>query len=129
MSWIRKYYCVDCKGRKDTSSHSKKPHFEEETLWEYPIIQEQLVRVLTRAYARSLSQLPIFHSLPPTTKRKPRIYSINKETSAAPSLEDIMLYSLQSIDTPWEEISEDPLSEGNPWPDLGNPNKESLKET
>lgn len=47
----------------------------------------------------------------------------------APSLEDIVLESLQSIDTPWEEIPEDPLSEGNPWPDLGNPNKEHLKET
>ena len=114
---------MDCKGRKDTSSHFEKPHFEEETLWEYPVTQEQPVKMLTRAYTRSLSQLPIFHSLPPTIKRKPRIYSINKETSTAPSLEDIVLESLQSIDTPWEEIPKDPLSEGNPWPYLGNHNK------
>ena len=128
---------MDCKGRKDTSSHFEKPHFEEteiplslvlgspeeETLWEYPITQEQPVRVLTCAYACSLSQLPIFHSLPLTTKRKPRICPINDETSAAPSLEDIVLESLQSIDTPWEEIPKDPLSEGNPWPYLGNHNK------
>ena len=40
-----------------------------------------------------------------------------------------MLDSLQSIDTPWEEIPEDPLSEGNPWPNLGNPNKERLEDT
>ena len=91
---------MDHEGRKDPSSHSKKPHFKEETLWEYPVTQEKPVRILTRAYTRSLSQLPIFHSLPPTTKRKPRICSINEETSAARSLEDIVLESLQSINAP-----------------------------
>lgn len=134
---------MDRKGQKYPSSHLGKPHFEEteiplspmfgspeeETLSKYPITQEQPVRVLTRDYTRSLSCLPIFHSLPPTTKRRPRIYSINEEISATLSLEDIVLESLQSIDTPWEEIRKDPLFEGNPWPDLGNPNKECLEET
>ena len=40
---------MDREGRKDPSSHLEKPHFEEETLWEYLVTQEQLVRVLTRA--------------------------------------------------------------------------------
>jgi len=102
---------------------------KEERLWEYLVTQEQPVRVLTHAYARSLSQLPIFPSLPPTAKRKPRIYHINEETFAAPSLEDIMLESLRSIDTPWEEILKDPPSKGNPWPDLENPNEEHSGET
>ena len=82
-------------------------------LWEYHVTQEQPVRVLTRAYACSISQFPFFHSLPPTTKRKTRIFTLSEETFEAPSLEDIMLESLQSIDTPWEEIPEDALSEGN----------------
>ena len=99
---------------------------KEDSLWEYPITQEQPLRVLTRANAHSLSQIPIFHSLPLTTKRKPRIYPINGETSTAPSLEDIVLDSLQSIDSPWEEIPEDSPSESNPWPDLENPNGENL---
>lgn len=51
---------MDCEGQIDPSSHSKKHHFEEETLWEYPVTQEQLVKRLTQAYTRSLSQLPIF---------------------------------------------------------------------
>lgn len=93
---------MDCEGQKDPFSHLEKPHFEEETLLEYHVTQEQPVKILTRAYARSLSQLPTFHSLPPTTKRTLRICSINEETSATPSLEDIVLESLQSIDTPWE---------------------------
>jgi len=99
---------MDSKGRKDISSHLENPHFEEteiplslvlgspeeETLWEYLVTQEQPVRLLTRAYAHSLSQLPIFYSSPLITKRKPRIYSINEDTSVAPSLEDIVLESL-----------------------------------
>lgn len=40
-----------------------------------------------------------------------------------------MLESLQSINTNWEEISQDPPSKGNPWPDSGNPNKLCLEET
>lgn len=119
---------MHCEGQKDPSCHLEKPHFEEETLWEYLVTQEQLIRILTRAYAHSFSQLRIFHSLPLTTKRKPRICSINEETSTTSSLEDILLESLQSIDTPWEEIPKDPLSEGNPWPNLGSLNKESLEE-
>lgn len=73
------------------------------------------------------------HSFPITTpylsvftsdnKKKPRICSINVETFVAPSLEDIVLEPLQSINTHYEEIPEDPLSEGNPWPDLGSLNK------
>ena len=105
---------MDSEGLKDPFSHSEKPHFEEETLWEYPITQEQIVKRLTQAYARSLSQLPIFQSLPSTTKLKARVYHINEETSATPSLKDIVLDSLQSINSPWEEILEDSLSEGNP---------------
>ncbi len=119
----------------------EEPHFEEveiplspvfgspkeERLWEYPVIHKQPVRVLTRAYPHSLSQLPIFHSLPLTTKRKPRIFPINEETSAAPSLEDIVLESLQSINTPWEEIPEDSPSESNPWSNL-DPNGENLNQ-
>ena len=118
---------MDRKGRKDPSTHLEEPHFEEidvhlspvfglpkeERLWEYPVTQEQPVRALTRAYARSLSQLPIFHSLTLTAKRNSRIFPINEETFAAPSLEDIVLESMQSIDTPWEEIPEDPLSKCN----------------
>jgi len=60
---------MDCKGRKDPSSHLEKPHFEEtkiplslmfgspkeERLWEYPFTQEQPIRLLTRAYDRFLS--------------------------------------------------------------------------
>jgi len=38
---------MDSEGRKDPSSHSEKPHFEEEALWEYPVTQEQPVRRLT----------------------------------------------------------------------------------
>lgn len=134
---------MDHKCRKDHSTHLKDPHFketkvplslvfgspEEERLWEYLVTQEQPVRVLTHAYDRSLSQLPIFHSLPLTVKIKPRILPINEETSTTPSLEDIVLDSLQSINTSWEEIPEDPPSEGNPWSDLENHNKERLKET
>lgn len=63
---------------------------EEDRLWEYPITQEQPDRVLIGAYARSLSQLPIFHSLPLTTKINPRVLPISEETSAAPSHEDIV---------------------------------------
>lgn len=102
---------MDHKGRKDPSAHLEEPHFKEaevplspvfgspkeERLWEYPIIQEQLVKVLTRAYARSLSQLPIFYSLPLTAKRKPRIFPINEGTYATLSLEDIVLESLQVL--------------------------------
>lgn len=117
---------MDCEGRKDPSTHSKNPHFEEETLWEYYITQEQPFRRLTWAYTYSLSQLPIFQSLPPTTKRNPRVYHINEEASVAPSLEDIVLDSLQNIDSPWEEITEDSPSDGIPWPKLENPNKETL---
>ena len=65
---------MDRKGRKDPSSHLEKPHFEEteiplshvlgspkeETLWEYPITQEQPVRVLTRAYACPSLNSPFF---------------------------------------------------------------------
>lgn len=99
---------MDRKDQKDPSSHLEKLHFEEtkiplghvlrsleeETLWEYPVTQEQPVRVLTQAYTCSLSQFPIFHSLPPTTRRKPRICSINEKTSATLSLKDIVLESL-----------------------------------
>lgn len=60
---------MDRKGQKDPSSHLEKPHFEEtkiplnpmlgspkeETLWEYLVTQEQPAKVLTRAYAHSLS--------------------------------------------------------------------------
>jgi len=130
----------------------EEPHFEEidvplsfvfglpkeERLWEYPVTQGQPVIALTRVYAHSLSQLPIFHSLPLTAKRKPRIFSINKKTSIALSLEDIVLESLQSIDTPWEKIPEDPLSRDNPcyknqgtrlpYLDLEDPNEECLEE-
>ena len=119
---------MDCEGWKDPSSHSEKPHFKEETLWEYPITQEQPVKRLTQSYTRSLSQLPIFQSLPPIAKRKPGVYHINEETSASPSLEDIMLDSFQSIDSPWEEIPKDSPSEGNLWPDLEDPNKETLNQ-
>ena len=59
---------MDCEGQKGPSSHSEKLHFEEETLWEYPVTQEQPVTRLTRAYARSPSQLHIFQSLPLTVK-------------------------------------------------------------
>jgi len=83
--------------------------------------------VITHAYAHSLYQLPIFHSLPLIAKRKPRILPISEEASAAPSLEDIVLDSLQSIDTPWEEIPDDSPYEGNPWFDLENSNKEHLE--
>jgi len=76
------------------------------------------------AYARSLSQLPIFHSLPPKTKRKPRIFTLSEDTSVATSLEDIVLESLQSIDTPWEEIPKDSPSKGNSLLDFENPNGE-----
>jgi len=61
-------------------------------------------------------------------KRKPRVYHINEETSVAPSLEDIVLDYLQSIDSPWEEIPEDSPFEGNPWLDLENPNEETLNQ-
>jgi len=81
--------------------------------------------MLTQAYARSLSQLPIFHSLPPTTKRKPRIFTLSEDTSTTTSLEDIVLESLQSIDTPWEEIPEDSPSKGNSSLDFENPNGEA----
>jgi len=91
---------MDFEGRKDPSSHSEKPHFKEETLWEYPGTQEQPVIRLTWAYSRSLSQLPIFQSLLLIAKRNPRVYHINKETSATLFLEDIVLNSLQSIDFP-----------------------------
>ena len=118
---------MDCRGRKDHSTLLKEPHFEEtetplspvsgspkeERLWEYLVTQEEPVRTLTRAYARSLSQLPIFHSLPPKTKRKPRIFTLSEDTSATTSLKDIVLESLQSIDTHWEEIPEDSPSKGN----------------
>ena len=60
---------MDRKGSKDHSSHLEKPHFKEKTLWEYPITKEQPVIVLTSTYTCSLSPLPIFNSLPPTTKR------------------------------------------------------------
>ena len=46
---------MDNEGRKDPSSHLEKPHFEEETLWVYPVTQKQPVKRLTRAYAHSLS--------------------------------------------------------------------------
>ena len=60
---------MDCKGRRDPATHLKELHFEEtkaplspiswspkeERLWDYPVTQEQPVRTLTRAYARSLS--------------------------------------------------------------------------
>ena len=66
---------MDRKGGRDHATHLKEPHFEEiktplspvsrsskeERLWEYPITQEQPIRILTQAYARSLSQLPMFH--------------------------------------------------------------------
>jgi len=52
----------------------------------------------------------------------------SEETSTKPSLEDILLESLQNMDTPWEEIIEDSPSKGNPWLDLENPNKERLEE-
>jgi len=134
---------MDHKGQRDPSAHLKEPHFEEveiplspvfrspkeERLWEYPVSQEQLVTTLTWAYAHSLSQLPIFHSLPLTTKRKPRIFTISEETFVVPSLEDIVLESLPSIDTPWEEILEDSSSIGNPWLVLENPSKECSEET
>lgn len=106
----------------------EKPHSEEETLWEYPVTQEQPVRRITRAYACSLSNLPIFQYLSPTTKRKQRVYHINEETSEAPSLEDIVLDYLQSINSPWEEIPEDSPSEGNPSSDWENPSKETLNQ-
>lgn len=112
---------MDHKFQRDLSTHLKEPHFEErgttlslvsgspkeERLWEYLATHEQPVRTLTRAYAHSLSHLPIFHSLPPKTKRKPRILTLSEDTSVATSLEDIVLESLQSIDTPWEEIPKD----------------------
>lgn len=82
---------MDRKVRRDPATHLKEPHFEEtktplspvsrspkeERLWEYPVTQEELVREITRAYTFSFSQLPIFHSLPPTTKRKPRILTLS----------------------------------------------------
>ena len=105
---------MDSEGQKDPSSHSKKPHFKEETLWEYLVTQEQPVRRLTWAYTRSLSQLPIFQSLPSIAKRKPRVYHINEETSTTPSIKDVVLDSFKSINSPWEEIPEDSLSKGNP---------------
>lgn len=71
---------------------------KEDSLWEYPLTQEKPVRRLTQAYDYYLSQLPIFHSLPPTTKIKPRVFHINEETSTTPSLEDIVLDSFQSIE-------------------------------
>lgn len=71
---------MDCEGQKGPSSHSERLHFKEETLWEYLVTQEQLVRRLTQAYARSLSQRHIFQSLPLMAKRKPRVYQINEET-------------------------------------------------
>ena len=60
---------MDRKGRRDPATHLKEPHFEEtyvtlspmfgspkeKRLWGYPVTQEQPVRVLTRAYACSLS--------------------------------------------------------------------------
>lgn len=58
--WIQEDLYMDCEGLKDPSSQSEKTHFEEETLLEYTVTQEQPVRRLTRAYARSLSQLPSF---------------------------------------------------------------------
>ena len=59
----------------------------------------------------------------------PRVFPISEETSATPSLEDIVLESLQSIKTPWEEIPEDSPSKINPRLNFENPNKERLKET
>jgi len=130
---------MDHRGRKDHSTHLKKPHFEEteiplsplsgstkeDRLWEYPVTQEQPVRTVTRSYSHSLSQLPIFHSLPPTTKRKPRIFTLSEDTSATTSLEDIVLEFLQSIDHPWEEIPKDSPSKGNSSLDFENPNGEA----
>lgn len=130
---------MDHKGKKDHSTHLKEPHFEEidtplslvsewpkeDRLWEYPITQEQAVKTLTQSYARSLSQLPIFHSLPPKTKRNPRIFTLSEDTYVATSLEDIVIESLQIINTPWEEIHEDSPSRGNPSLDFENPNGEA----
>lgn len=95
---------MDCEGRKDHSTHCEEPHFEEkniplslasgspkeESLWQYHVTREKPVRRLTRSYIHSLSQLPIFQSLPLTKKMKPRVFHINKETYAAHSLEDIV---------------------------------------
>lgn len=39
-----------------------------------------------------------------------------------------MFNSLQSINSPWEEIPEDSPFEGNPLPDLENPNEEALNQ-
>lgn len=127
------------KGQRDPATHLKEPHFEEtetplspisrspreERLWDYPVTQEQLVITLTRAFARSLSRLPIFHSLPSKTKRKPRIFTLSEDTSVSTSLKDIMLESLQSIDTPWEEIPEDSPSKGISSLDFENPDGEA----
>jgi len=41
----------------------------------------------------------------------------------------MLLESLQSIDSPWEEIPEDQPSKGNPWTHLENPNEEHTGET
>lgn len=129
---------MDCKVRKYPFAHLEEPHLEEakvplspmfgspkeERLWGYLVTQEQPIKVLTHAYAHSLSQLPIFHYLPLTTKINPRICPINDKTSTTPSLEDLLVESLQTIKTPWEEILKDPLSKGNPWLALGNTKKE-----
>lgn len=55
----------------------------------------------------------------------PRIFTLSKDTSATTSLKDIVLESLQSIDTPWEEILEDSPSKGNSSLDFENPNGEA----
>ena len=105
---------MDCEGRKYPSSHSEKPRFEEETLWEYPVTQEQPVIRLTRAYTHSLSNLPIFQSLPPIAKRKTRVYHINEETSAALLLK-ILCLILYRVSTPLgKKFLRIPLLKANP---------------
>lgn len=79
----------------------------------------------TWAYTHSLSQLPIFQSLHLIIKRKPRIFTLREDTSVATSLAVIVLESLQSMDTPWEEIPEDWPSRGNSSLDFENLNGES----
>lgn len=67
----------------------------------------------------------MFHYLPPKTKRKSRIFTLSEDTSIATSLEDVVLESLQSINTPWEEILEDYPTKGNSSLDFENPNREA----
>jgi len=60
------------------------------------------------------------------SKKKDTGLSHKRRDIRSPSLEDIVLDSLQSIDSPWEEIPEDSPSESKPWPDLENPNGKNL---